>query len=40
MSTLKLKESPSTLEISPIPSTLENEIQKYVQRHDVFLMLI
>ena len=34
MSTLKLWESPSTLEIFPSTSPLENEIQKYVQIRD------
>ena len=34
MSTLKLEENTSTLEIFPGTSTLENEIQKYVQIRD------
>jgi len=34
MSTLKLEESTSTLEIFPGTSSLDNEIQKYVQIRD------
>ena len=34
MCTLRLQESTSTLEIFPGTSTLENEIQKYVQIRD------
>ena len=37
MSTLKLQESTSTLEIFPGTSALENEIQNYVQIRDIGL---
>ena len=40
MSTLKLEESPSTLEIFPGTSTLENEFQKYDQIRDFGLYQI